>query len=109
MMATTVGAVGTVKTGDRARKVDRSRANGKDRRSSPAPSRGRVMLRACPAWAAGGFGIKVTVRNQFNLRKLPDAAKLTKIAKPWGPYRSVASWYLWRSLDPQYQEDGEGK
>ena len=23
-----------------------------------------------------------------------------KIAKPWQPWRSVATWYLWRSLDP---------
>jgi DNA-3-methyladenine glycosylase II len=56
-------------------------------------------------WPVGDFGIRVAVRTQFNLRKLPDAVKLTKIAKPWGPYRSVASWYLWRSLDPQYQGD----
>lgn len=53
-------------------------------------------------WPVGDFGIKVAVRTLFNLRKLPDAEKLTKIAKPWGPYRSVASWYLWRSLDPEY-------
>jgi DNA-3-methyladenine glycosylase II len=58
-------------------------------------------------WPVGDFGVKVAVRTLFNLRKLPDAAKLTKIAKPWGPYRSVASWYLWRSLDPQYRDNGE--
>jgi DNA-3-methyladenine glycosylase II len=57
-------------------------------------------------WAVGDYGIKVAVKTLFKLRKMPDAAKLTKIAKPWEPYRSIASWYLWRSLDPQYQ-DGE--
>ncbi|MFM8271283.1 MAG: DNA-3-methyladenine glycosylase family protein [Gemmata sp.] len=47
----------------------------------------------------GDYGIKVAVKKLFNLRKLPDAAKLTRIARPWRPHRSVASWYLWRSLD----------
>ena len=26
--------------------------------------------------------------------------KLIKIGDKWKPYRSVATWYLWRSLDP---------
>ena len=47
----------------------------------------------------GDYGIKVAVKKLFNLRELPDAAKLTRIARPWRPHRSVASWYLWRSLD----------
>lgn len=54
-------------------------------------------------WPVGDYGIKVAVKTHFNLRKIPDAQRLTKIARPWGPYRSVASWYLWRSLEPQYQ------
>jgi DNA-3-methyladenine glycosylase II len=31
--------------------------------------------------------------------KLPSPAQMEKIAKSWEPYRSVACWYLWRSLD----------
>ncbi|HLW83847.1 MAG TPA: hypothetical protein VKR60_01450 [Candidatus Sulfotelmatobacter sp.] len=31
--------------------------------------------------------------------KLPTPDQMEKIAKPWEPYRSVACWYLWRSLD----------
>ena len=30
---------------------------------------------------------------------LPDAAELERIAAPWRPHRSLASLYLWRSLD----------
>jgi DNA-3-methyladenine glycosylase II len=30
---------------------------------------------------------------------LPTPAQMEKIAKSWEPYRSVACWYLWRSLD----------
>ncbi len=58
-------------------------------------------------WPVGDYGIKVAVKAQFNLRKLPDAARLTKLARPWEPYRSIASWYLWRSLDPRYQAADE--
>jgi DNA-3-methyladenine glycosylase II len=31
--------------------------------------------------------------------KLPSPEQMEKIAKPWEPYRSVACWYLWKSLD----------
>ena len=31
--------------------------------------------------------------------KLPTPAQMEKIAECWEPYRSVACWYLWRSLD----------
>ncbi len=30
---------------------------------------------------------------------LPTPAQMEKIAKAWAPYRSIACWYLWRSLD----------
>ena len=30
---------------------------------------------------------------------------MTKLAKPWEPYRSVASWYLRRSLEPQFKDE----
>jgi len=31
--------------------------------------------------------------------KLPSPEQMEKIAKCWEPYRSVACWYLWQSLD----------
>ncbi len=31
--------------------------------------------------------------------KLPTPQQMEKIAKSWEPYRSVACWYLWKSLD----------
>jgi DNA-3-methyladenine glycosylase II len=30
----------------------------------------------------------------------PTLAELRAVAENWQPYRSVATWYLWRSLDP---------
>jgi DNA-3-methyladenine glycosylase II len=55
--------------------------------------------------AVGDYGIRVAVKNQFRLRKLPDADRLMKLGTPWTPYRSVACWYLWRSLEPANSGD----
>lgn len=45
----------------------------------------------------GDLGIRAGVKELFNLRTLPDAAKLTKLTKVWQPYRTVACWYVWRT------------
>ncbi len=42
---------------------------------------------------------KAMFRHYFNSEKVP-LAELTALAEGWRPYRSVATWYLWRSLDP---------
>ena len=48
---------------------------------------------------AGDLGIVKAVRKTYNLRKTPDVKRLHAIAERWRPYRSVASWYLWKSLE----------
>lgn len=48
----------------------------------------------------GDYGLKAAVKKEFGLKELPKAAELEEIAKPWAPYRSVATWYCWRSLGP---------
>jgi DNA-3-methyladenine glycosylase II len=45
----------------------------------------------------GDLGIRAGVQQLFKLKTLPDAAKLTKLAKAWQPYRTVACWYVWRT------------
>jgi DNA-3-methyladenine glycosylase II len=45
------------------------------------------------------LGIVTAVQRAYKLRKRPTKEKLLKIGEAWRPYRSVASWYLWRSLD----------
>jgi DNA-3-methyladenine glycosylase II len=47
----------------------------------------------------GDYGIRKAMQNQYRLRKLPKPEVMQKIAAPWRPYRSVACWYLWRSLE----------
>jgi DNA-3-methyladenine glycosylase II len=47
----------------------------------------------------GDFGIQMAIKKHYNKRKMPKPAQMEKIAKCWEPYRSIACWYLWRSLD----------
>ena len=47
----------------------------------------------------GDYGVRVAMKKAYNKRKLPKPELMEKIAKPWEPYRSIASWYLWQSLD----------
>jgi DNA-3-methyladenine glycosylase II len=47
----------------------------------------------------GDYGVQMAIKKHYKKRKLPKPKDMEKIAKPWEPYRSVACWYLWRSLD----------
>ena len=47
----------------------------------------------------GDLGIVKAVQRAYRLRKAPTADRLTKLGESWRPYRSVACWYLWASLD----------
>ena len=47
----------------------------------------------------GDYGVQAAIKKHYRKRKLPKPHIMEKIAKPWAPYRSVACWYLWRSLD----------
>ena len=48
----------------------------------------------------GDLGIVTAIQKAYGLRKKPTPARMTKLGEAWRPYRSVASWYLWRSLEP---------
>jgi DNA-3-methyladenine glycosylase II len=39
------------------------------------------------------------VMERYGLPELPTPAEIEKIATPWRPHRTLASRYLWRSLD----------
>jgi len=47
----------------------------------------------------GDLGIVKAVQRVYGLRKVPTPARLTRIGESWRPYRSIACWYLWASLD----------
>lgn len=44
-------------------------------------------------------GLRNAMRKLYDLPEVPRPAQMREIAEAWRPYRSVASWYLWRSLD----------
>ena len=47
----------------------------------------------------GDYGVQMAIKKHYRKRKLPRPKDMEKIARAWEPYRSVACWYMWRSLD----------
>ena len=47
----------------------------------------------------GDYGVQAAMKKHYRKRKLPKPKDMEKIARVWSPYRSIACWYLWRSLD----------
>ena len=47
----------------------------------------------------GDLGIRNAIRRAYGLAELPNALEMEQMAIRWRPYCSIASWYLWRSLE----------
>ena len=47
----------------------------------------------------GDWGIVKAMQKAYRLRKVPTPTRMAKIGESWRPYRSIACWYLWASLD----------
>jgi len=47
----------------------------------------------------GDYGVQMALKKHYKKRKLPKPKDMEKIARAWEPYRSIACWYMWRSLD----------
>lgn len=45
------------------------------------------------------LGIQKGIKQAYRLRALPKPKRVVKIGAKWSPYSTIASWYLWRSLD----------
>jgi len=56
-------------------------------------------LRRPDVFPTGDYGVQMAIRKHYKKRKLPKPKDMEKIARVWAPYRSVACWYMWRSLD----------
>jgi DNA-3-methyladenine glycosylase II len=50
------------------------------------------------------LGIQNAIRKAYRMRKRPTPKQVKRIGAKWSPHSSVASWYLWRSL-----ENGDGQ
>lgn len=49
----------------------------------------------------GDLGVRMAIRKAYDLADLPHPKLIEEIAVRWRPYCSVATWYLWRSLEDQ--------
>lgn len=56
-------------------------------------------LRRWDVLPTGDLGVRVAIQRAYELDELPNAKQIEKLAAAWRPYCSVATWYLWRSLD----------
>jgi DNA-3-methyladenine glycosylase II len=56
-------------------------------------------LRRLDILPVGDLGIRSAMRKAYGLAELPKPAEMEAIAARWRPYCTVASWYLWRSLE----------
>lgn len=56
-------------------------------------------LRRPDVLPTGDLGIRAAIQKAYGLPALPGAAEIEDLARRWRPYATVASWYLWRSLE----------
>jgi DNA-3-methyladenine glycosylase II len=56
-------------------------------------------LRRPDVLPVGDLGIRAAVRKAYGLEQLPPPAEVERLGACWRPYATVASWYLWRSLE----------
>jgi DNA-3-methyladenine glycosylase II len=54
----------------------------------------------------GDLGVRVGLRDRHGLTELPRPGDCHALAEMWRPYRSVASWYLWRAIEAGRKPEG---
>ena len=54
----------------------------------------------------GDLGIRRAAERAYGLPDLPDPNALRELAAPWRPHRTLASFYLWESLDNKPAVEG---
>ena len=46
----------------------------------------------------GDLGLKKGIQLMFSLNELPTEEQIRRLAESWRPYRTIATWYIWKSL-----------
>jgi DNA-3-methyladenine glycosylase II len=64
-------------------------------------------LRRANILPVGDYGIQAAIKKHYRKRKWPKPAVMEKVARCWEPYRSIACWYLWKSLDVKTVSDNK--
>lgn len=60
-------------------------------------------MHAADVFPIGDLGLVNAIKRHYNINSKDKKIllkKINKIGENWKPYRTVATWYLWRSLDP---------
>ena len=95
--------------------AERLQLNQLGRKSDEAVIKELIQIKGIGRWTAQMFliftlarldilpvddlGIRSAIAKAYELPDLPSADEMEALAEPWRPYASVASWYLWQSLD----------
>jgi len=58
-------------------------------------------LKRADVLPVGDLGVRTAIRKAYGMEELPHPKQMEELAASWRPYCSVASWYLWRSLENQ--------
>jgi DNA-3-methyladenine glycosylase II len=56
-------------------------------------------LKRLDVLAVGDAGLQRAARTLYGKRRRKSETLLAQVGENWRPYRSIASWYLWRSLE----------
>jgi len=56
-------------------------------------------LRRINVLPSADLGIRAAVKKAYAMAEMPTPAQVEELARQWQPYCTVASWYLWRSLE----------
>ncbi|MEE9218640.1 MAG: DNA-3-methyladenine glycosylase 2 family protein [Acidobacteriota bacterium] len=56
-------------------------------------------LKRPDVWPVGDLGLLKALQRMFGMRRLPSRERALALGERWRPYRSIATWYLWRSTD----------
>jgi DNA-3-methyladenine glycosylase II len=58
-------------------------------------------LRRRDVLPTGDYGVRAAMKKAYGLAEMPKPEEMERIAAAWRPYCSIASWYMWRSLENQ--------
>lgn len=56
-------------------------------------------------FAPDDLGLRVAIGNLYGYEERPGKQECLTVAEPWSPYKTIASWYLWRSFEPHVKEE----
>ena len=49
---------------------------------------------------AADLALLTAIQRVYRKRRRPTPAEARRLAERWAPFRSIAAWYLWRSIEP---------